>query len=99
MTVEVYLSPKLTHRLYSTVPAFLQQVANRLSMGRHRYGDPDKGKQYMRKLEMELRAYKKTGNYEQLLNIAVYAWLESVAPENGKFHFDATVESVTRGKV
>lgn len=99
MTASIYFSDKLPPKHYSTAPDFLQKVANRISMGHYRYGNPNVDKQYMRKLGMEFQAYKKTGNYEQLLNIAVYAWLESVAPQNKKFHFDATVDSVTRGKM
>jgi hypothetical protein len=52
----------------------------------------------MHRLELELKEYKITGNNEHLLNVAVYCWLESMAPENKRFHFDATVDSATRGK-
>lgn len=38
----------------------------------------------------------KSGNFEQLLNIAVYCFLESEAPQHPRFHFDNGVESVTR---
>ncbi len=79
---------------------FMQQVLNRRCVGALRYGDKPQAKQrYMKRLSLELKAYKETGNIEQLLNIAVYAFLESVAPENKKSHFDPTVDSVTRGKV
>lgn len=50
----------------------------------------------MSRLAKELAAYKKTGNMEQLINIANYAILEAMAPENPRFHFDAGVDSVTR---
>ena len=45
---------------------------------------------------MKYGAYQKSGNREHLLNIANYAWLESLMPENSKFHWDDKVESVTR---
>ena len=50
----------------------------------------------MWRLGEELKAYKKTGNMEALFNIANYAWLESLAPENPKFHYDPTAKSNTR---
>lgn len=77
---------------------FLQQMANRRAVGALRYGDiPQRKKKYMDRLEIELEEYRKTGNHEQLLNIAVYAFLESYAPQNGKYHFNPAVDSVTRG--
>lgn len=39
---------------------------------------------------------EKSGNFEQLLNIAVYCFLESEAPQHPRFHFDNKVKSVTR---
>ena len=48
---------------------------------------------------MESEEYEKTGNAEQMLNVGVYAGLELLAPEHPNHHFDATVDSVTRGKV
>ena len=75
---------------------FLQQIANRRAVGSLRYGRIKESDGYMSRLSKELAAYKRTGNVEQLLNIAVYAFLESYAPENDKHHFDNTAESVTR---
>lgn len=75
---------------------FLQQMTNRLGVGHLRYGKIDKRARYMDRLKKELAAYTKDGNMEQLLNIAVYAFLESYTPQNKKFHFDNTVDSVTR---
>ena len=49
-------------------------------------------------MKRELRAYIQDGNFEQLLNIAVYCFLESAAPENPKLHFDPTADSVTRAE-
>lgn len=77
---------------------FVQRMANRIIVGHLRYGTPKREQQYMSRAFAELRAYKKTGNMEQLYNVANYCWLESIAPENKKFHFDDTVDSVTRGK-
>ena len=48
--------------------------------------------------EYYLKTYpkQKARNFELLLNIAVYCWLESEAPQHPRFHFDNTVESATR---
>ena len=79
--------------------AFLQGVVNRRCVGDLRYGDRPKAKQrYMSRLGRELRAYRRDGNAEQLMNIAVYAFLESAAPENKKLHWDPTADSVTRSE-
>ena len=78
---------------------FFQAMIKRLIVGEIRYGPAKKEQKYMTRLRLELNEYKKKGNMEQLINIANYALLESMAPENGKFHFDSAVESVTRGKV
>jgi hypothetical protein len=78
---------------------FLQAMANRRVVGGIRYGDKPKSKQkYMTRLGKELKAYRATGNVEHLINIANYAFLESVAPEHKHQHWDASVESVTRKK-
>ena len=77
---------------------FLQACTNRRVLGEYRYGLPKKRQKYMSRLARELQAYKKTGNAEQLFNIAVYAFLESCQPENKKIHWDNTVDSVTRGE-
>ena len=76
---------------------FLQLLVNRRVVGGLRYPDPPrKSRRYMSRMRQELRAYARTGNFEHLLNIAVYTFLESVAPENKQFFFDNTVESATR---
>ncbi len=79
---------------------FLQELMNRRQVGYLRYEQKSKGphrrQRYMSRLATELRAYRKSGNAEQLLNIAMYAYLETRAPENAKFHFDNTIQSVTR---
>jgi hypothetical protein len=75
---------------------FLQMLTNRYVVGDFRYGKPKRKKKYLSRLRREVEAYGDTGNMEHLLNAAVYCWLESEAPENDKFHFDNTVDSVTR---
>lgn len=75
---------------------FLQAVVHRKYQGGARYGKIQRRQKYMTRLSKELRAYRRDGNLEQLFNIAVYAFLESYAPENKNFHFDPTVDSVTR---
>ena len=82
-----------------TVRDFFQKMANRLLIGHLRYGPPKREQNYMTRMIMEMKVYKRTGNMEHLINIANYCWLESEAPENKKFHFNATVDSVTRGKI
>lgn len=76
--------------------AFLQSVINRFYVGAMRYGIPHRRKQYMTRITKEMEVYQKSGNFEQLLNTAVYCFLESLAPENKKFHFDPTAASATR---
>ena len=77
---------------------FLQRMANRRAQGWTRYGKINQRQKYMSRLITEAQAYKKSGNQEQLLNIAVYAFLESYAPENSKAHFNPETDSVTRKK-
>jgi hypothetical protein len=75
---------------------FVQRQANRLIVGEWRYGAPNRRQLYMSRLEKELEAYKKDGNVEQLINIANYAFLESIEPEHPQAHFDNLVASRTR---
>lgn len=77
---------------------FLQAMANRRAIGALRYGRTQRRQKYLSRMRKELDAYARDGNMEQLLNIAVYAFLESEAPENLRFHWDATADSVTRQK-
>lgn len=80
--------------------AFLQSAANRYCVGALRYGDRPKAKErYLRRLQMEIVAYRRAGNFEQLLNIVNYAFLESVAPQNVKLHFDPCAASATRDQL
>jgi len=99
--IELRLPDSIKLDLQSIVDlqAFLQQVINRYCVGSLRYGDPAKRKRYQTRLAKEFRAYRRIGNAEQLFNIALYCFLEHQAPENRKFHFDASVDSVTRGEM
>lgn len=95
--MEIFWSDKIGLEHIIEFKHFLQGMANRIAVGRLRYGEADRRKKYLVRLEMEIDAYKKTGNYEHLLNAANYCFLESIAPHNKKLHFDSAVESVTRG--
>ena len=99
MTQTIWCSDKFRHDWKQFIE-FVQQQANRLAFGYSRYeaahGGPSKSARYMTRLSLELKSYMITGNREHLLNIANYAWLESQAPENKKFHWDNSVDSVTR---
>lgn len=75
---------------------FLQLMVNRSAVGYLRYGKTKRSTKFLTRMKKELKAYEKTGNMEQLVNVAVYCFLESYAPENRKFHFDPSVDSVTR---
>lgn len=102
MTLELHIPDdiRLDHRTMLEFKAFLQAVCNRRTVGALRYGDrPNRRQRYMTRLGKELKAYRATGNVEQLMNIAVYAFLESYAPENKKHHWDAAVDSVTRSEL
>lgn len=78
---------------------FLQEVLNRACIGHQRYGSPAARKKYMKRLQMELADYIKTGNAERLFNIAVYAWLETMAPQHPEQHYNLTAESATRAEL
>lgn len=75
---------------------FTQHQINRLVQGAARYGEPNRRRRYASRMEKEVAAYMKTGNAEQLYNIANYAVLEMLCPQHPNHHYDATVESVTR---
>jgi len=97
--VEIFWSEKLRLPYKLEFQAFLNGMSKRIAQGKARYGDPNRDKKYLDRLLLEAKAYKKTGNMEHLINVANYAWLESVAPQNRKFHFDNAVDSATRGRV
>lgn len=96
MEFTIKWSIKVMAKQWKDVQLFMQQMANRLIQGHHQYGAPRKEQCYMSRMIMEMKAYRRTGNREHLLNIANYCLLETMAPENPKYHFDAAVESVTR---
>ena len=75
---------------------FLQHMTNRRAQGYARYGKIQRRQRYLSRMRKEVEAYAKSGNHEQLLNVAVYAFLESYAPENQAYHFNPNVDSVTR---
>jgi len=75
---------------------FVQGMANRLIQGHCRYGAPRKTQRYMDRLEKEVKMYRITGNMEHLINIANYCHLESVEPQNPRFHYDPAAPSATR---
>lgn len=97
-TLRVVDSIQLAAREVSALKRFMQAMLNRFTVGSLRYGTPAVKKKYMTRLAMELTAYRKTGNIEHLRNIAVYAFLESYAPENKRFHDNPFADSATRGK-
>lgn len=96
MTFQVSIPARLTGHHYPRFARFLQQMANRIMVGQARYGDPSEEAGYLRRLKRELRAYERTGNMEHLINVANWAYLESVCPTDPvKFHFDNGVGTVT----
>lgn len=94
MTIELYLpdSIPLDHQTSVEFRYFLQAVVNRRVVGSLRYEPerrPTPKNRYMTRMKKEIDSYKRDGNFEQLLNIAVYAFLESAAPENKKLYFES----------
>jgi hypothetical protein len=87
---------KFLEKEHSDFQFFLQLMTNRRSQGGIRYGEINRKQKYLTRMTKELKAYRDSGNAEQLLNIAVYAFLEWHAPENKKYHFDNNSKSVTR---
>ncbi len=83
----------------SQVNDFFNGMSMRLAQGHARYGAPRKEAQYHTRMNLELAAYKKTGNAEHLLNLANYCFLETVAPQHPDFHWDNSADSVTRGRI
>ena len=97
--MEVFWSEKLKVPNKELFCEFVNMMSKRIMQGHPRYGPPNKEKKYIKRLRLELKAYRLTGNMEHLVNAANYAWLESVAPSNRKFHHNSYVDSVTRGRV
>jgi len=92
---KIKLEPELRAR-YQT---FLQDMLDRLAIGRLMYGPPNEDRRYLSRLTRELKAYKRTGNQEHLFNVANYALLEFIWPENEKVFIDRLATSETRGMV
>lgn len=98
-SITVFWSDRLKLPNRDRYAEFLNKMSKRIHQGHARYGAPDRSKLYLKRLEIEVKAYKRTGNMEHLINAANYCWLESICPQSPKFHMDNTVDSVTRGKV
>lgn len=81
------------------VQEFFGWQTMRLAQGHARYGAPRKDQLYMKRLKAEVAAYERTGNQEHLINAANYCILETICPQNPKFHYNQSVDSVTRGVV
>ena len=107
MEIALKVPDSLEHVLFEhqweNLKGFLQLFVNRVCVGGIRYGRPSSNKKFLDRLCMEVDAYDlgnndydAGGNFEHLLNIAVYCWLESEAPQHPRFHFDNKVGSVTR---
>lgn len=96
MTLNIWYASLLAKKSVLECKDFIQKMVNRRIQGQCRYGTPKVEQKYLTRMKKELKAYQKTGNGEQLLNIANYALLEFYYPENQRFHFDANAKSVTR---
>lgn len=90
------LLEKVNKKKHFKIICFIREMSDRLLQGEYRYGPGNASQKYLTRLEIELKSYKQTGNAEQLYNIANYCLLESLFPENGKFHYNKEVDSVTR---
>jgi len=71
MFLDIFLpdSIKFEKKVTIAFKDFLQKMANRRAVGACRYGDMSKAGKYFSRLEIEVKAYKKTGNAEHLYNI------------------------------
>jgi hypothetical protein len=96
LRLEVTNSIEISKEKVSIFRAFAQGMLNRLCVGELRYGPAQKKQKYLTRMIKELKAYRRDGNAEQLINIANYCVLEWIAPEHPKHYFDPTAESVTR---
>lgn len=102
MIIEIHIpdslidDPRIGRADLASFGYFLQQMANHIVVGHLRYGRPHRRKKYVSRLTKELNVYLKSGNHQQLLNIANYAWLESEKPENPNYHHNPYSDSVTR---
>lgn len=96
--IQIWLSEKSQVNWVNFIK-FVQRMANRIAVGQLRYGKADASKKYLTRLKLELKEYSRTGNAEHLFNIANYCYLESIAPEHKKPHFDPYKGSATRDKI
>jgi len=94
--LELFVSSKIKPEGTTFLQKFLQKMVNRFFIGFLRYAGPHGKQLYLSRLQKELKAYKRTGNQENLINVAVYCVLESIAPEHPKHHHNEIVDSVTR---
>lgn len=99
MTIEIWWSDKIAKGNLKPFTEFCQRMANRLIQGETRYGSGSKEQNYMTRMIMEMKHYKRTGNQESLFNIANYCLLEQIFPENKRSYLDTCEESVTRSKL
>jgi len=90
---------KLKSDFAEKLEAFFQLCANRIVQGEARYGQVGPGKDYFVRIEREIRAYKITGNRENLINAANYCSLEFYYPNLPFTYFDNRAKSATRGKI
>jgi hypothetical protein len=73
---------------------FLQGMINRLAVGFHRYGPLDpKRADWVKTLELRLRAYKETGNIDFLIDVANFAMFEWRFPQLEDAHSDPSAPS------
>ena len=93
---DIFISEKIRLPHPERFVSFLQQLANRWIQGHARWGAPHAGRLYLTRLAAELAQYRKTGNTEHLLNVAVYCHLEMEFPEHPRSHLDTSAESATR---
>jgi len=71
--------------------SFIQEMANRMAVGRHRYGSiygPEHvGRDMIRAMRSRITHYEETGNTEVLRDIANFAMIEASVPHHPKAHF------------
>lgn len=82
---------------------FLQGMLNRVAVGYYNYGDAAKSYKaggvfnWLASLRMRLTKYRETNNTENMIDIANYAMLEFMYPNNKKAFFKATDKSGSPG--
>ena len=85
-------------RRYLFFKSFVQFMVNRLAQGCPQYGPASATQRYHERAQYAIKAYRKTGNQEYLIDAANYMFLEMQAPSVNGAHFDNNAESATRGK-